>query len=594
MPPGVRADSLMSDVSGKDAVTKGLFAFFLLGSCGLIVLVTLRPIIDPDFWWHLKTGEVMLQGKALLTSDPFAYTSQLFETSREQFILRGYWLWQVSYALVWGWLGYYGVALLSGLLLVTVALSIWKRMQAAGASPCLACLAVAVALFVLSRFYLLERPQVISFLFGSLLMGLLESARRGGRLSLLLFPLMVVWANCHPGVIVGDILLVLFVGARLVETRFRLALCRKEVLWAGGGILCSLACPDGYAVFFEIYAGNSGRFYQDISEYSSAFWWFANRDYFVALIFAVVLAGGYGLLRRKFDLFTALVFLVLSYLSLSHMRVVAFYAVVAFPAVLPGIASGGGVKPAPRSPLVVAMACGVVLLAGVLCYRQGTTNWSLRDNIYPGQAPVQAAEFLAGAGLQGNMFNEYKAGGYLIWRLYPQYRVFIDPRCLNYDVFQDYKGVTGADFAGYFGKFGHLLQKYDIDYVVQSCRQENGKLHHLFRILLFDRGWKMLYMDDLWYVAVKDNGRNERQISQYGAGSGQAVAWFTDRLSRKINGGEDVVKNLVSRADLAFYAGDYAAAEKDLIVALEHEPGNATARKMLEELSSLQRLRSRG
>ncbi|HZB97033.1 MAG TPA: hypothetical protein VE219_00390, partial [Candidatus Sulfotelmatobacter sp.] len=49
----------------------GLFltAVLLLGALPLI-----SEIRDPDFWWHLRAGQLILERHALLGNDPFTYT----------------------------------------------------------------------------------------------------------------------------------------------------------------------------------------------------------------------------------------------------------------------------------------------------------------------------------------------------------------------------------------------------------------------------------------------------------------------------------------------------------------------------------------
>ena len=42
--------------------------------------------------------------------------------------------------------------------------------------------------------------------------------------------------------------------------------------------------------------------------------------------------------------------------------------------------------------------------------------------------PVKEVAFLKKYKLEGPIFNDYVIGGYLIWDLYPDYKVFIDPR----------------------------------------------------------------------------------------------------------------------------------------------------------------------
>ena len=51
--------------------------------------------------------------------------------------------------------------------------------------------------------------------------------------------------------------------------------------------------------------------------------------------------------------------------------------------------------------------------------------------IAPDEYPVDAAAFLKKNRISGNMFNPYAWGGYLIWALYPDHKVFIDGRGLT-------------------------------------------------------------------------------------------------------------------------------------------------------------------
>src|SRR6202043_1125535 len=55
--------------------------------------------------------------------------------------------------------------------------------------------------------------------------------------------------------------------------------------------------------------------------------------------------------------------------------------------------------------------------------------------------PSGAADFLLAHGVTSPMFNTYEYGGYLMWRLWPQERVFIDGRALSESVFMDYARI---------------------------------------------------------------------------------------------------------------------------------------------------------
>ena len=96
--------------------------------------------------------------------------------------------------------------------------------------------------------------------------------------------------------------------------------------------------------------------------------------------------------------------------------------------------------------LIPAAFVASLLLAGMILYE------TMRINIYQswfGSAiedfiPVAETEFISRNNLPAPLFNDYLTGGYLIWELYPKYKVFIDPRYGPYvstGVWQDYLGL---------------------------------------------------------------------------------------------------------------------------------------------------------
>src|SRR5437870_6138531 len=48
---------------------------FLAAVLVLAVMPVTRAIGDPDFWWHLRAGQLILAKGGLLGTDPFTYTA---------------------------------------------------------------------------------------------------------------------------------------------------------------------------------------------------------------------------------------------------------------------------------------------------------------------------------------------------------------------------------------------------------------------------------------------------------------------------------------------------------------------------------------
>ncbi|HET6220743.1 MAG TPA: hypothetical protein VFE11_01205, partial [Dongiaceae bacterium] len=111
---------------------------------------------------------------------------------------------------------------------------------------------------------------------------------------------------------------------------------------------------------------------------------------------------------------------------------------------------------------------------------------------------VGAVQFILDNGITGRMFNSYGFGGYLIHRLYPQQRVFIDGRADMYgDAFvNEYINISEGQ-----PRWAQLFDKYQIDYVVCT---PNAPI----RQLLLTRGdFRLVFQDEASSVLVKNEPR---------------------------------------------------------------------------------------
>jgi hypothetical protein len=105
--------------------------------------------------------------------------------------------------------------------------------------------------------------------------------------------------------------------------------------------------------------------------------------------------------------------------------------------------------------------------------------------------PVKEVEFLKKCKIKGPIFNDYVIGGYLSWALYPDDKIFIDPRGGLYrnQVFPDYmdfttKPVTSDDI--------HLFtKKYPFKIAIIHYRE----LPLIFSFLRAGDEWRLLYFE---------------------------------------------------------------------------------------------------
>jgi len=146
--------------------------------------------------------------------------------------------------------------------------------------------------------------------------------------------------------------------------------------------------------------------------------------------------------------------------------------------------------------ILVVLACLVKVYAA-------TTMWE-HAPLLEESLPVNAAAFIRENKLPGPLFNSYNWGGYLIWRLYPQYPVFVDGRTDLYDdeFLRRYLRVALAK-----GDWQETLDRYRVNTILI----ERDSL--LANLLEKTTGWVPVYADKMAVVFVRDIPENQPWIS---------------------------------------------------------------------------------
>lgn len=561
-----------------------LLILFVLVFSGSFLMFAWRPLGEPDFWWHLKTGELIFEGRRLLHADPFNFTSDPSAvTFLERVILKAYWLWQVVAYGFYLLAGYAGIKLLNGLtLLATYALMSCSMLRHRVRLP-VALPLMMISLFIYARLYRLERPQIMTFLFATLLVVLFLKVRSGERPSPWLYPLMVCWANMHGGVVVGVALLVVFAAGSFWDFRNSPGQWRHIVLWCGLGVLVSLLNPNGHEIYLLALGMASTGNATTVAEFASPYEWLVNKPWLYIPFMAVLVAHVWALFsgwRRHVatDWFMSIAVIAT---AVMFARNLAFVVVSLMPltAVLLHEALDARGRAFRRRETWVGIAIVAMLAGGVaIDVTRGKlwrgAAWPLVDD---GVAPQALGRFLDDAALQGNLFNQYGWGGYLLWTLYPEYKLFIDGRNLHGPEFYDEylkirEAAIGDDPAR--PEYQKLLDKYRIDYVVMPNQTYRGYVQVLMKYLLTDRNWQPIYLDEHGFVLARYKSETAEIIGRHTidkvAFLNSLLSCFTDRI--KQNPGR--ADTYLGRGELFGYMGRYAEAEQDFAVAQKLDPAN--------------------
>lgn len=202
----------------------------------LVVLLLAHPIDDVDVFWQIKLGQLALENRALVTTDPFTYTHH------GEAVPPFSWLWQILFATLYD-LGSWNAVRMVHALCVATAYLVAARTGFSDEQRGIGS-AIGMVLGIGAGMAQANvRPQGVGLLFFALFLWLV---RHEGRLLLRLFAaavLVIVWQNLHPSALVALAPVAALVVAALGQKRRALGLAAFLLVV----VICSWATPLGRA-----------------------------------------------------------------------------------------------------------------------------------------------------------------------------------------------------------------------------------------------------------------------------------------------------------------------------------------------------------
>ena len=194
----------------------GVLALLALG---LTVRAGTRPVGDPDIWWHLKTGQYLLNGGHFSGPDPWV------PFATRPFVLTQ-WLPEVVAQKAYEIAGLPGVAWLrTAAMLVLLGAILWVCRRVADSVPALI---AALAAMLGAGASLTERPQLVSFILLAVTLAAWWRSAEDLRPRWWLIPLTWVWACSHGlwpvGLAVGGVVIFGLAVDRRLDRRTALRL----------------------------------------------------------------------------------------------------------------------------------------------------------------------------------------------------------------------------------------------------------------------------------------------------------------------------------------------------------------------------------
>ncbi|MGZ4749711.1 MAG: hypothetical protein ACXVYU_01450 [Oryzihumus sp.] len=209
---------------------------FALFTVAATVKLGVRAVSDPDTWWHLKTGELVLHGGSFAGPDPWV------PASTRPFVLTQ-WLPEVVAAKANELAGLPGVAWLRcAAMLALLGALVWACRRVADSVPAVI---AAIAALVGTGGSLSERPQLVSFVLLAVTVGAWWRTADDLRPRWWLVPLTWVWACCHGLWSVGPVVGVVFVAGLVLDRRVGRAAALRLLLVPALSVVVAALTPVG-------------------------------------------------------------------------------------------------------------------------------------------------------------------------------------------------------------------------------------------------------------------------------------------------------------------------------------------------------------
>jgi hypothetical protein len=492
--------------SDQDVQRARWFMFVLLVALLLLLYIVFLPsdrlLLDPDLYWHIATGRRIWEGGSFPQVDEFSHTFR-----GHPWIARD-WLGDLIFFGAYSLSGFRGVAMITGGV-VALAYALLFLMLARTMRLTVAIGVAAVAL-ALSVSHLHARTQI----FGDGLMvvwvaALVRAVDAKTSPSLMLLPVMTLWANVHGSFVAGLALTVALAAEAVFESPGgeRLLVARRWAVFLVAAVGAACVTPYGARPLlsaFQVIGANEAKPY--LGEWRAVSFETAPITVFavLALLFLALLNG----VKIRFCRLTIL--LSIAAYMLTAVRFIFLFNILA-PLLLATpltrqfrfLRLSEQIATQPQFFMTMSQLGrrGLYGTYGIIAIILATGI--LGDSVKPSRqiSPESSVDYIFAHNLHGNIYNSYDFGGYLIFR---GLRTFIDGRTdqLFGDGFATENRTIVSkgprEFIGYLDKY-----RISIGLVAPNSMESQA-----FRA---SSDWIGVYSDDISELFVRRNELDQRR-----------------------------------------------------------------------------------
>jgi hypothetical protein len=449
--------------------------------------------IDSDLGRHLTLGNYILEHGRIPVTDLFSHT--MAGQSRPPYE----WLAQAIFAFA-DRLGGLDFVILTSAAVIAAAFAVLYSDAARRTHAPLTALAIVMLAAAAASLHWLPRPHIFTFALLAIWLERLERVWRGEQINPLQFAaLMLVWANVHGGFVFGFLAWLAYL-AGWAWTSWREASSlqpaagRKLLAIGLLSLIASILTPDGWGNWQAVLGNHSRYILSRTVETMQPDFSVPNIWPFALLLALTVILPVLG--RKLYAAPHLLLLAGFATMALLMTRNIPLFAIAAAPVLAESAALALArreswnalqarvlaVEDQLRGALwpVVLICVGAILFSIHLARTKQAYN-----HFDPAQFPVAAADWLASNPQTGEMFNDFNWGGYLLLRLWPAQRVFLDSQTDFYgeDLVRTYDQIDQAA-PGWEAQ----LSEHGVDWAILPPDAPVA-------VAMSRAGWQVLYQD---------------------------------------------------------------------------------------------------
>ncbi len=510
---------------------------------GLTAFASSVEVRDPDLWLHIATGR-------FITDHGFVPGYDVLSCSIPgKAWVNHEWLFQVLVSTIYKFQGTDGLILMQTIVVMMTMMIFFFLCYNRNKQMAVAFMLLLVLLVYQSRFTI--RPDIFSLLFFGIDIFIIAAFIHRRWAIYALFLVQVLWSNVHGFFFLGPFIILISIFSELIKRYMKLPqewsqvgrLTDEEYLnlqWAF--IFAVLACflnpltlEGAYypiKVLLQV-PGESKVFFDNIQELQRPI---TSGDLFSLQNYPqyrlLILLSFYSFLvnLRRLDIGVFIFWLAFLAFSLVAKRNLIFFSFAAYLVCMTNIMN---IKLYDICPIrfteekfrfltavfVKVCFCFWIINFGILLTDRGYFDFDKyeRKSEYGGVSqrfyPNKAVDFLVNNKVQGNFFNDFNSGAYLLGRCFPDIKVFIDGRTEVYGA---------AFFKQYQKMWGDVVDKELFDKTIEKLNITGALLNSIqFPVpeatlkYFFDKKWAIVYFDYDAVIFLKDTPENKPIIDQY-------------------------------------------------------------------------------